>query len=575
MLVHSSFYRFTSISNPEDLALWLGKISDGVNGSILVAAEGINGTIAGTPAKIEQFENQLLSHALFSGITFKHSNCTTAPFGLFRVHVKPEIVQMGVANVDAINHQPNAVSPMQWAKLIEQGNIVLLDNRNRFEFELGHFKGAINPNVSYFKDFPEYLEAHLPQWRAEGKTVAMYCTGGIRCDKTSAWLSEKGIDSIVLDGGILNFFKNQPESTLFEGECFVFDNRLALNTQLQQSKITPEQVYAKEPDAQWRIARAKKLLDSAAEPISKVTIKPKGTLNRSRVVTTEGPYKTALDFFNARFDHVTTEQWQQRFHLGEITNEKGNVVTADDVFKLGTTFYYNRALANERPIPFEAKIIFEDELIVVADKPHFLSVAPSGDQVHETLLMRLRRQLDCPMLSPAHRIDRDTAGLVLFTKQKAHRGLYQNLFRDRFIQKMYWAVAAYNKELALPLCIHNRLDRCPHHFMQAASAAGTPNAETLIELHDHNEQWGLYRLTPRTGQRHQLRVHMNELGLPILNDEIYPALKPEVADTDEAWASRYQRPLQLLAKQLSFIDPFTHQTRFFTSNFNLSLPAKT
>jgi UPF0176 protein len=572
MLVHSAFYQFVHISQPEELAVWLRKICDGINGSILVASEGINGTIAGTLPNIERFEDRLKHHTLFERMAFKHSACTTPPFGLFRVHVKPEIVQMGVANVDAVQHQPNAVSPQQWAELIEKDNIVLLDNRNRFEFDLGHFKGAINPDVSHFKDFPEYVEAHLPEWQAAGKKVAMYCTGGIRCDKTSAWLSEKGVDSFVLEGGILNFLNHQPGSSLFEGDCFVFDNRLALNTKLEQSKINAEQVFANEPDAQWRIARAKKLLESAVAPSTQVAATYANNWLRSKVVTTAGAYKTVLAFFVARFDHVTHDQWQQRFIKSEVTNDKGEVVLAQEPFKVGMVLYYNRAIVNERHIPFEAAIVYEDELIVVADKPHFLSVAPSGDQVNETLLMRLCQQLNCPALSPAHRIDRDTAGLVLFTKQKAHRGLYQNLFRDRFIHKIYWAVAPYNKDLQLPLRIHNRLDRSAQHFMQAASAAGLPNAETFIELCEHNTQWGLYRLTPSTGQRHQLRVHMNELRLPILNDEIYPALQPEVADTDEAWALRYQRPLQLLAKKLSFSDPFTQQDRLFESNFKLQLP---
>jgi UPF0176 protein len=568
MLVHSAFYQFVRVDHPETLASWIRSICQGINGSILIATEGLNGTIAGSSNAIEQFENQLKCHALFSKLTFKHSACTTAPFGLLRIHVKPEIVQMGVSDIDAVNHQPNAVSPKQWAELIGQEHIILLDNRNRFEFNLGHFKGAINPDVSHFKNFPDYVKTNLPEWKAAGKTIAMYCTGGIRCDKTSAWLSEQGVDSIVLNGGILNFFEQQPESRLFEGECFVFDNRVALNNRLTQTQTTAEQVYANEPDAAWRIARAQTLLAAATIP----SLNPSNRSHRSKVTTTEGEHATMLDFFVDRFDHVKKEYWQRRFMAGEITDQNGHSLEAKTRFRLGQTLHYNRAILNERRIPFEAGVIYEDELIVVADKPQFLSVAPSGNQVSETLLMRLREQLNCPTLSPAHRIDRDTAGLVLFTKQKMHRGLYQNLFRDRFIHKIYWAVAAYRKDVLLPVQIHNRLGRSAQHFMQAASTAGIPNAQTLIELIEHNQQWGLYCLTPTTGQRHQLRAHMSELGLPLLNDEIYPVIKPEVADTDEAWLSRYQRPLQLLAKHLRFSDPYTQQWRDFTSRFHLQLP---
>jgi UPF0176 protein len=137
---------------------------------------------------------------------------------------------------------------------------VVLDNRNRFEFRLGRFKGAIDPQVSHFRDFPRFVEAHVPAWRAEGKQVAMYCTGGIRCEKTSAWMQGLGLTVHELQGGILNYFAGLPDAARdWQGECFVFDNRIALDTRLQQTTTSAETVYAGEPDAAWRLARAKRL----------------------------------------------------------------------------------------------------------------------------------------------------------------------------------------------------------------------------------------------------------------------------------------------------------------------------
>ncbi len=573
MLIHSAFYQFAPIANPHEFAEWLRTISVNINGSILVAHEGINGTVAGGADAIDLFESTLKSHTLFKEMRFKHSGCTTPPFGLMRIHVKPEIVQMGVKPVDAINHQPNALSPTAWAEVIDNDAFVVIDNRNRFEFELGHFKGAINPDISHFKDFPNYIQSNLPLWQAQGKKIAMYCTGGIRCDKTSAWLSEQGIESVVLDGGILNFFAQSQNANTFEGECFVFDNRIALNHQLQQTQTSAEQVFANEPDAQWRIARANQLRASATAPVN-TKQHPSLFANRSKLVTPPGEYTSMFDFFCKHFAHVAAEQWLDRFENNEITAADGHAISTSAPFVPNTVFYYNRASPNERRIPFEATIVYEDDVLVVADKPHFLSVAPSGNQVNETLLLRLRRQLNCSALSPAHRLDRDTAGLVLFTKQKIHRGAYQNLFRDRYIKKLYWAIARFDPAIEFPRQVINRLDRSPDHFMQAASQVGIPNAQTTIELLSNNQHWGLYQLVPSTGQRHQLRVHMNELGLAILNDEIYPTLHAEVRDTDKDWAERFKRPMQLLAKELQFTDPLTGQLRQFLSQQTLHLPTE-
>ena len=176
-----------------------------------------------------------------------------------KVYRKPEIVPLGIAGVDASNTGTN-VSPEQWRKLIAEDDVVLLDNRNSFEYRLGRFKNAIDPQVTNFRDFPKYVEVHAPAWQAEGKRVAMYCTGGIRCEKTSAWMKELNIPVFQLEGGILNYFQSLPDAEKdFDGECFVFDNRIALDTTLHETATTLEDVYGGEPDGEWRLKRAKEL----------------------------------------------------------------------------------------------------------------------------------------------------------------------------------------------------------------------------------------------------------------------------------------------------------------------------
>ena len=241
-----------------------------LTGSIMVAAEGINGMLAGSQADVESFE-QALQHepafaGAFTGLAFKHSACTTRPFGKMKVHVRKEIVPLGVEDVDA-RITGIQVSPLEWEELIQRPDVVLLDNRNGFEYRLGHFEGAIDPQVANFRDFPDYVRSHAAAWKAEGKQVAMYCTGGIRCEKTSAWMLDVQLPVYQLEGGILNYFQQMPDAQQdWQGECFVFDNRVALDTTLQETATTLEDVYGHEPDGPWRLARARRLAQPAPEP---------------------------------------------------------------------------------------------------------------------------------------------------------------------------------------------------------------------------------------------------------------------------------------------------------------------
>ena len=260
---HSAFYKFVALDDPDAVVARLHELTQPLTGSILVAAEGINGMVASSAELLDAFELALVNDALlagkFAGIVFKRSECKTIPFRKMKVRRKAEIVPLGIAGVDGRNTGIN-VSPADWRKLIAEDDVVLLDNRNSFEYRLGRFHNAIDPHVTNFRDFPQYVEAHLEDWKAEGKRVAMYCTGGIRCEKTSAWMKDLGMEVYQLEGGILNYFIQMPDADKdWDGECFVFDNRIALDTHLHETDTTLEDVYGDEPDGEWRIQRAKRL----------------------------------------------------------------------------------------------------------------------------------------------------------------------------------------------------------------------------------------------------------------------------------------------------------------------------
>ena len=237
-------------------------------------------------------------------------------------------------------------------------------------------------------------------------------------------------------------------------------------------------------------------------------------------------------------------------------------VRADTAYAPGTFVWFHRDLPDEAPVPFEVGIVYRDDDIVVADKPHFLSTIPRGQHVTETALVRLRKDLGLPALVPAHRLDRPTAGLVLFVVRQELRGRYQTMFRDRRVYKEYEAIAPHRPDLVLPTEVRSRIVK-ERGIITAQEVPGEPNAETRVELLDHRDGMARYRLLPTTGRTHQLRLHMCGLGVPILGDTFYPVL-------EDRPLSDFTRPLQLLAKILAFDDPITGEPRRFVSRLRLS-----
>lgn len=272
-LVHTAFYRFTPLADATAAAATLRELAAALYGAITVAPEGLNGAVAGSPAAVLAFEAALqradVLGGAFAGMPFKRSACITAPYARLKVLVKPEIVALGLPGAaDAAQPLPlpdaeddSHLSPQQWRELLQRDEVVLLDNRNHFEFRLGHFKGAVDPEVHHFRDFVAYVERHAPAWREAERPVAMYCTGGIRCDKTAPWLRSLGLQVLQLDGGILNYFQQLPDAARdWQGECFVFDKRIALDATLQETATTAEQVFnGADPGEAWRLARANRL----------------------------------------------------------------------------------------------------------------------------------------------------------------------------------------------------------------------------------------------------------------------------------------------------------------------------
>lgn len=282
-----------------------------------------------------------------------------------------------------------------------------------------------------------------------------------------------------------------------------------------------------------------------------------------------------LDFLSQRFPHIATPIWRTRIEHGEVRDAHSEArLTCQTICATGMRLRYRRAVEDEPTIPFLERIVFEDEHLIVADKPHYLPVAPVGRYVRETLLSRLVARTGCATLVPLHRIDQDTAGLVVFSKVPSERAAYQRLFAQRAVTKVYWAVAGRlaffaegeRCERGGSRIVRLRLVRSEASFMQAQGVEGVANTETEMRpLRTYGANAVLYELRPKTGARHQLRAVMSHLGAPIRNDRIYPVLLPQLPVAEFA----HTPPLQLLAKSLAFTDPITGAQRVFTSQREL------
>jgi tRNA pseudouridine32 synthase / 23S rRNA pseudouridine746 synthase len=279
---------------------------------------------------------------------------------------------------------------------------------------------------------------------------------------------------------------------------------------------------------------------------------------------------TIAHFLAQQFPAISAHEWSHRMAAGLVVDEHGVAVTPTRAFEAGLRIYYYRALEAEPRIPFDEVILFQDEQLVVVDKPHFLPVIPSGRYLQETLLVRLKRKLSIDTLVPIHRIDRGTAGVIVFSVQESTRGKYQQLFATRDVRKTYEAIAPINRALNFPLT-HESCLAPDEHFMRMKEIAGEANSQTHFEMiRKLTPILALYRLRPITGRKHQLRVHCAALEIPIVNDSMYPTFLPEPArDAPED----FSKPLQLLARTIEFTDPITGAALAFSSARQLELLA--
>ena len=275
------------------------------------------------------------------------------------------------------------------------------------------------------------------------------------------------------------------------------------------------------------------------------------------------PYPTILEFLIQRFPKIRKEIWEERIQDGKITYFNGGSINIQTNYEPGLRLQYFREVEKEPVVPFKETILYEDDEFIIVDKPHFLPVTPSGPYVNECLLNRLKNITGNTDLTPVNRIDMDTAGLVIFSCNPKTRGLYHDLFMKKQIIKIYEAVTSYpSPPHQQTWTINNRIVEGSPWFRMSIGA-GQPNSETEVTLIKHTDTKAFLKLYPITGRKHQLRIHLSNIGFNIINDRLYPILH-------EKKPPDFKNPLQLLAKQLQFIDPVTGNIKIFSSRQKLS-----
>ncbi|MGD8214000.1 pseudouridine synthase [Aestuariimicrobium sp. Y1814] len=276
-------------------------------------------------------------------------------------------------------------------------------------------------------------------------------------------------------------------------------------------------------------------------------------------------------YLRERFPKLGLEGLERMLVRGDFVDQQGRRLTGEEPYTPHTFVWFHRELRDEPEVPGEIEVLFRDERIVVVDKPHFLTTIPRGRHIRQSVVVRMREQLDLPELGPAHRLDRQTAGVLVLTTEQRWRGAYQDLFAQRLVTKTYTAVARFDPDLALPRVVESHIHK-QRGVMQAVELPDRePNARTLVELDEvgpldaEGRRWARYRLSPHTGRTHQLRLHLNSLGIPIRHDPLYPVDLDR--DLDD-----FTDPLQLLAHRLEFDDPVDGSPRRYESRRVLQLP---
>lgn len=554
----------------------------GLKGTILLTPEGINMFLAGHRTGIDELVAHVKSEPRFAEMPVKESYSDYQPFERMLVKIKDEIIAFGVAGVDPREYTSRKVPPTTLKEWLDSGKeVLLLDTRNDYEVRVGTFKNAVPIGVDHFRDFPQAV-AELPE-EVKERPVVMFCTGGIRCEKAGPFMEQAGFREIYqLEGGILKYFE-ECGGEHYDGECFVFDKRVALAPDLKETETT--QCYAclapltiedqkselydpphtcphchESPEEQLRRRQQRRM-----ERLRIVTTPLPGSVPYDNVRPLNVPQQydqlTLLDFLDQRHPHLGRDYWQQACDNGRI-HRNGEPVPADQIVRAGYQLAHLQPATIEPQVNVEIQILHEDEALVVVNKPAPLPIHPSGRFHRNTLQWILSEVYHPYQLRPAHRLDANTTGVVVFCRTRAVSREVQPQFEDGTARKVYLARVqgpVAEEHFSCTARISRDAVDCGGRVIDEQN--GLP-AETRFErIHQFADGTTLLRVVPLTGRTNQIRVHLWHLGMPIVGDPLY--LPDGALGTTQTQENGV--PMCLHAAELSFRHPLHKEFVTYTA----------
>ena len=540
--VNVSAYKFVPIDDTVSLReKWLPICKTlGLKGTILLSDEGINMFVAGSNEAIDAILAELASDERFNDLPVKKSYSDYQPFNRMLIRLKKEIISMGVPTIVPSSKTSPKISASQLKQWLDEGKeLTLLDTRNEYEIEIGTFTEAVSVGIDSFREFPEATK-ELDE-SVKKKPVVMFCTGGIRCEKAGPLMEEQGFEEVYqLDGGILRYFE-EVGGEHYDGECFVFDQRVAVDPNLKETDTTqcyacqavltaedqqsplydPPNSCAKcyvadDKKLQETLVRKKEQIRAATNPLPGA--EPYNNVRPVNVSLKFDQFK-CLDMFLELHGHVEDGYWEKEFELGRIIY-KGEPMRPDAIVRAGNRVEHLLPQTTEPAVSNEVDFLFEDEAIVVINKPAPLAMHPGGRFNRNTLNHFLDLIYDDCQIRITHRLDANTTGVVVYAKKRsvAHAILPQ--FKNSTVEKSYLALVAgepAEDSFSCNVSIGRVADRAGTRLVDEDG----DEALTDFEVLDRRDGQTLLLCRPRTGRTNQIRIHLAELGLPIVGDPAY------------------------------------------------------
>ena len=579
-----SAYKFTPLTELKELRERLVALCKGLRlkGTILLSTEGINLFVAGPPEAVDALIAELRSIPGLAELTPKHSPSDHQPFTRMLVRIKKEIIAFGVEGINPALKTSRKLKAQELKQWLDEGrSVTLLDTRNDYEVKLGTFKGAVAAGIEHFRHFPDAVRKMPAEMKHQ--PVVMFCTGGIRCEKAGPFMEREGFQQVFqLEGGILKYFE-ECGSAHYEGDCFVFDQRVGVDPALQEAEsklcftclsplTTEEQRDARYVNGVscpycFKTPQEKMAMDITArhEAIRRFTTPLPGSTpyenRRPLNVPAEFAGQTLLDFLCGIFPHFTREEWSEKCGSGRFLSSSGEVMSSESAVFAGQQLLHLLPETAEPDVSADIRILHEDEAIIVLHKPAPLPMHPCG-RFNRNTLQHILSHVYAPQRPRfAHRLDANTTGLVLCARTRHFAALLQQQFKAGTVEKVYLAQVQGHPSRDAFMCDVPISDEPGELGSHTVDEKDGQEAQTEFKVLRRNpDGTTLLEARPITGRTNQIRVHLWQLGMPICGDATYLSDR-RIGDTQTLAVDA--PPLCLHARRLAFEHPITKKRMAF------------